>query len=245
MGALGHFLEDQGFSTTQISLIRLHTEKIRPPRALWVPFELGRPLGVPHDGAFQKRVLKAALSLLQEKEGPVLADYTEEAPVGDADPILLACPYIPSDDSGEDRVLFRQLHAEIQAFRREWTEKSEHADRSYKGISGMTAEEIASWLGEVMSGEMDMMSDEDGAWAARLRYAVDDLKSFYYQALSLRPGTSHLKGDDIERWFWKNTMAGKVLQQLRQFCLNSEHESLSKKASGRIIPNRFLKELEV
>jgi hypothetical protein len=42
VGALGHFLEREGIPTTGISLVREHTEKIRPPRALWVTFELGR-----------------------------------------------------------------------------------------------------------------------------------------------------------------------------------------------------------
>ena len=63
MGGLGHFLEDEGVPTVQISLIREHTEIIKPPRALWVPFMLGRPLGVPDDGEFQKRVLRSALAL--------------------------------------------------------------------------------------------------------------------------------------------------------------------------------------
>ena len=59
MGGLGHYLEREGLATAQISLIRVHTEKIRPPRALWVPFELGRPLGTPDEPDFQTRVLRA------------------------------------------------------------------------------------------------------------------------------------------------------------------------------------------
>ena len=38
-----------------------------PPRALWVPFILGRPFGVPGDGQFQQRVLRAALRLLEAR----------------------------------------------------------------------------------------------------------------------------------------------------------------------------------
>ena len=64
MGALGHFLEREGLATTGISLVREHTEKVRPPRALWVTFELGRPLGRPDDPPFQQRVVRAALDLL-------------------------------------------------------------------------------------------------------------------------------------------------------------------------------------
>ncbi len=80
MGALAHYLEDKGIPTTQISLIREHTEKIHPPRALWVPFELGRPLGAPEDPVFQRRVLLAALNLLNAVKGPVLEDFPDEAP---------------------------------------------------------------------------------------------------------------------------------------------------------------------
>ena len=64
MGALGHFLEEEGVPTTQISLVREHTAAMNPPRALWVPFILGRPFGVPNDPAFQRRVLLAVLGLL-------------------------------------------------------------------------------------------------------------------------------------------------------------------------------------
>ena len=65
MGALAHYLEAEGVPTTQVSLIREHTETINPPRALWVPFELGRPLGAPEDPGLQRRVLMAALNLLE------------------------------------------------------------------------------------------------------------------------------------------------------------------------------------
>ena len=83
MGGLAHYLEGDGLATTQISLIREHTERMRPPRALWVSFELGRPLGVPDDAAFQTRVVMAALDLLSAEEGPVLADFPEDAPQAD------------------------------------------------------------------------------------------------------------------------------------------------------------------
>lgn len=79
MGGLGHYLEDEGIPTTQISLIREHTAAMRPPRALWVPFNLGRPLGAPDDQDLQRRVLTAALSLLEAKHGPVLEGFPEES----------------------------------------------------------------------------------------------------------------------------------------------------------------------
>jgi len=88
---LAHFLEEEGLPTTQISLIRLHTEKTKPPRALWVSFEFGRPFGIPNDPAFQKRVLLAALALLVAPGGPVLEDFPESAPPAE-EITTLACP---------------------------------------------------------------------------------------------------------------------------------------------------------
>ena len=80
MSALGHYLEAKGLPTTQISLVRMHTEVIQPPRALWVPFELGRPFGTPGEAAFQRRVISAALALFERESGPVLEDFPEDAP---------------------------------------------------------------------------------------------------------------------------------------------------------------------
>ena len=91
MGALGHFLEREGIPTVGISLVREHTEKIRPPRALWVTFELGRPFGIPDDAAFQRRVMQGALGLIERTDGPLIADYPEHV-AEEADFTGWACP---------------------------------------------------------------------------------------------------------------------------------------------------------
>ena len=51
MSGLAKFLEDEGLATTLIALVREQAADVAPPRALWVPFELGRPFGAPDDGA--------------------------------------------------------------------------------------------------------------------------------------------------------------------------------------------------
>jgi hypothetical protein len=71
VSALGHYLEEEGIAAVAIALIRPQAENTQPPRALWVPFELGRPFGPPSDAAFQKRVLLTALGMLVEGGGPV------------------------------------------------------------------------------------------------------------------------------------------------------------------------------
>jgi hypothetical protein len=53
VSALAHFSEEEGIPAVAIALIRPQAEKTRPPRALCVPFELGRPLGPPNDRRFR------------------------------------------------------------------------------------------------------------------------------------------------------------------------------------------------
>lgn len=70
-------LERRGIATVVISLLREVTEKVRPPRALWVPFKHGYPLGEPGNAELQRRVMIAALKLLKREatNRPLIEDY--------------------------------------------------------------------------------------------------------------------------------------------------------------------------
>lgn len=70
-------LERRGVSTVAIVLLREVAERVRPPRALFVPFPHGRPLDRPDDPEAQHRVIEAALALLERADaaGPLLVDY--------------------------------------------------------------------------------------------------------------------------------------------------------------------------
>lgn len=69
-------IERGGITTVSISLLREVTEVIRPPRALFVPYPMGYPLGAPDDTELQHRIIAAALSLLERTDVPLLADFT-------------------------------------------------------------------------------------------------------------------------------------------------------------------------
>ena len=70
-------IERQGIATATIVLLREVAERVRPPRALHVPFAHGFPLDRPHDPARQRRVLEALLDLVASAipPPPVLVDY--------------------------------------------------------------------------------------------------------------------------------------------------------------------------
>lgn len=76
MGLIAGALEQHGIATVCIALVRSVAEKVRPPRALAVPFRFGAPLGEANDEAGQLAVIRAALRLLEEAGPPaVLRDY--------------------------------------------------------------------------------------------------------------------------------------------------------------------------
>jgi len=73
-------LERRGISTVTLQLLKMVAEKVRPPRALFVPFAHGFPLAAPDDPLRQLRVIEAALALLEDEslQPPTLRDYHPE-----------------------------------------------------------------------------------------------------------------------------------------------------------------------
>jgi hypothetical protein len=51
------------------------TRKVRPPRALAVPWPLGFPLGEPGEPGLQRKVLGGLLALLPRTDVPVLEHF--------------------------------------------------------------------------------------------------------------------------------------------------------------------------
>jgi hypothetical protein len=69
-------LERQGISTVAIQLLREVSLRVRPPRALFVPFRHGHPLGEPGQPQRQRAVLEEALRMLETPglRAPALLD---------------------------------------------------------------------------------------------------------------------------------------------------------------------------
>ncbi len=68
-------IEREGIATVSISLLREVVSVLKPPRALFVPFPMGFPLGAPNNAALQHRVIAAALELLERNDTPILAEF--------------------------------------------------------------------------------------------------------------------------------------------------------------------------
>lgn len=76
VGLVAAEIERAGIPTVTQVFLREVAEQVRPPRALWVPFDHGYPLGEPNNDALQRDVLRQTFALL-DRPGPppVLVDY--------------------------------------------------------------------------------------------------------------------------------------------------------------------------
>ena len=77
VGLIAAELERRGITTVAVQLLREVAQKVRPPRALYVPFLHGFPLWEPAAPDKQHAVIEAALALVEDvsSEPPLLVDF--------------------------------------------------------------------------------------------------------------------------------------------------------------------------
>lgn len=233
MCGLAHYFEDEGIATTAIALIRDHAERMRAPRALWVPFELGRPFGSPGEAAFQRRVIGAALTLLTSGDGPVLlADFEEDAPGPKADdqtgwvcPVSFPAP--PSDDSGPVAALLQEVDTLAP-----WYQLS--LDRRGRTLVGVSGKPITDAVRYVASFLEDESAAGDNEQAQDFKNAFMDIMTYYSEAGTAQPGRQ--SSSDTQRWFWQETAAGGFLQELRTKLMQDGTERLQFIAARVMLP---------
>lgn len=211
---LARVLEAAGLATTSISFVREHTEKVKPPRALWVPFPFGYALGRPGDAALQHRVLAAALDLLGAPAGPVLREFPEDAEPGDqpAAPVQASAiargAEIPADVALET--------TQMRRYYEQWLASS--GGRTAVGLTGIPPTRfrgIVRFLEAFAAGEHADIEErpEQIPVPNFLRYCADDLKALYYEGrLAMKGGPG---GEEVARWFWAETAAGQLLRRVR------------------------------
>ena len=235
MSALGHFLEQEGIATVSISLIREHTAALAPPRALWVPFMLGRPLGVPNDAQFQRRVLRAALDLLTRPAGPVIEDFAEEAPYEDlgAEPDALNCP-VSFPRMRTDGALAERLDDEISQLRAWHEVATRHRGRTTLGLTGLAPAALGEFLSAWVGAQPRVTFREGVASAAALKQASDELKAYYYEAKAVQPGRH--SPTEMQNWFWTETAAGEVFLAIRDKAAQSGDPSMQGLGSLSLVP---------
>ena len=177
---IAYYLESEGIQTAGIALFREIAETMKPPRILWVSFPLGRPLGKPSDAAFQTEVITRALGLLAAEQGPVLEDYPIDLPDIDTPPP--ACP-ISFQRKRDDESWHGRLSQEVGALT-PWYELG--LKRRGRTTVGVCESSITDIVADVTTWADDVTQPfPEPSW---LKLALEDLKSFYSEAITAQPG---------------------------------------------------------
>lgn len=204
-------------------------------------FELGRPLGIPNDAAFQRMVLLACLRLFDKKEGPVLEDFGEDIPTtpSQADNGA-ACPINFAQHQNIDRTkteeLTLALKGEILQLRPWYDLALKKNGRTTVGVSGIALGELADFVGAFLTG-LPSNPREDITLTETLKLAVDDLKAFYSEAMASQPGQPPSSAM-LSKWFWHETTAGQVLYEIQDVCLHSTDNMMQVLGQLLLIPMR-------
>ena len=210
---LARVFEEAGLPTTAIVLIKEHAQRVKPPRALFVPFPFGFALGNPDDPPFQHKVLAAALDLFGARSVPVLAEFPDDA---DAPVRLLQATAAQAEAVSTDGDAAGEITA-LRGYYERWV--GDHDGRTAVGLCGVPQRRFRGLVRflEGYAGGGDAAYDDrpaDMPLPRFLRVASDDLKAFYMEARMCQRQDHH--NNDLQRWFWSETAAGRLLARVAE-----------------------------
>ena len=227
---LARAIEETGLPTAGIVLIKEHAERVKPARALWVPFPFGFALGNPNDPPFQREVLAATLDLFRATSGPVLAEFPED---GEAPARLLQATAARAESTGDvDADAADELTA-MRGYYERWVDN--HDGRTLVGLTGVPQRRwrgLIKYLQSYAAGDAPAYEEipADVAEPRFIRLAADDLKAFYMEArMCQRPDQ---RDNDVQQWFWTETAAGTLLAQIAERMNAAGDDALTRAAFG-------------
>ena len=230
MSVLARVFESAGIATVAIALVREHAERVKPPRALWVPFYFGYALGKPDDAEYQHQVIEAALATLDAESGPVLADYPEDAgPIGLPQASAVTAPAANGADRSLDAA--DEITA-LRAYYERWQEQRGHTAVGVTGIPQRRFRGIVRFLEAYAESDGADMNERpaDVSVPQFVRYCADDLKAFCYEArMAQRPDESET---EIHTWFWGETAVGALIDSITQRLNATDDPGLKATAYG-------------
>ena len=193
---------------------------------------------MPNDPAFQSRVLRAALELMDAESGPVLRDYPEDVPpeLAGVDFTGMSCPIDLPQPSSVEHSIAEDLLLEIQQVAPWYDLAVSQRGRTTVGISDLDMEQAGRFLAGFIEDASTPAPREDLTTGRLLKIVCEDLKAYYSEAASAQPGMSASVA--VEHWLFNETVLGGLLWQLRNTCTEHEDDETRYLARRSLIPDR-------
>ncbi len=178
------------------------------------------------------------LDLFDRPSGPVLEDFPDDEPESDIE-VVLACPvnysnYYQEMDEPDSRQ--KAFNTEIAGMRSWYDMAVSKRNRTTVGVSGIDIEKLGNFVYAFIKGEEPDNPRDDISLPYTLKFAVEDLKSYYVEGITAQPGQSGVSSKKISDWFWDETVAGKVLLDLKKVCEKSEDRMMAMMGAHFIVP---------
>ena len=179
---------------------------------LWVPYAFGNALGRPGDPLIQHQVMKAAFDLLDTESGPVLEEFEDDTVPQD----LLQASGAERSEASKGLNPADELTA-LRPYYERWVERN--GGRTAVGVSGVPQRRfrgVVRFLEAYTAGEDTDYDGRPGDVGVPqfIRYCVDDLKAFYYEArMEQRPGA---QDSEIHEWYWSETAMSAMIVKLAE-----------------------------
>ncbi len=234
--------ESEGLTTVLVGFVREQIETLKPARALFLDFPMGRGMGKPNDPKFQKQVIRSAFKLLDVPAGPVLEDFPEIIPVQNGrmgyalPPELVLKP----DELGDLDSLINSVELEMGSLKLDYAEAVKSRGRTTVGASNLSINEFVPFISKFLNGFIPKSPQRGVPAIPLLKLVVEDLEAFYTETRTYRDGV-----DDFEligKWFWEETKAGRLLLSLESVALESDNSLMRQIVEMSLMTPRFWSE---
>ena len=195
----------------------------------------------PNDEAFQHRVIAAALRLFETARGPVvLEDFPDDDPTAvdwpGWQPLVDAAASI--DFGGREALALRQEVLALAPFHERFVAANR---RTTIGLSGLAIGDCARLLSAYLAGSAPASSDPSTNSVQALRWAVDDLKAYYLEAMSADAAMPSSR--QVQSWFWDQTLAARAIIALRRQLLASDDKRSQAIGRMNLVPGAQVQRL--
>lgn len=189
--------------------------------------------------------MKHAFNLLERDTGPVLEEYPFDIEDIEGEGSPLACPVDFSKRPellSKSEVLKSALLNEIGTMQT-WYEvacrQASKSKQSMTGLSNLTSIEIAELFVNFLDNKIEENETGGHKLSDILRLAAEDIKAFYFKAVSAQPGQS-THPETLADWFWGETLAAAAINEVREMCLTKDAKDMQLAGKLLLIPRNQL-----
>lgn len=153
--------------------------------------------------------------------------------------MALVCPVnfaTPPEDMSDMERLRLALQQEIGQLRTWYDLGVSRRGRTTMGVSRLAPEALGTFISTFLDGTEPPNPRQDMPLATLFRFAVEDLKAYYWEAITAQPGQNTVDSTTLADWFWRDTTAGHVLFAVHEACKQSAIPGLHVVVSGALIP---------